>query len=141
MRRPSALAGVGQHDCATGLAAGEPDALHTGLGLKILDDDRQRLSHARSGGEGAADPEQRARFARAPRRVVGALGLERRQPADDDADEQEQEQVEPFGWVVDVQGEARLDEERVVQDERCDGGRAGGEGPEYDCDTDDGHEI
>ena len=72
--------------------------------------------------------EQRARLALARLRDVGARPLERRQLPDDDADEQEQDEVEPLARVGDREGVQRGDEEEVVEQERADGGddRAGG---------------
>ena len=139
--RERSVAGVGHHHVATRLAPGEPDAFHPCLGQKVVDDDRQRVGHARRGGQGAADAEERAGFGRAPGRVVRAFGLEGRQATDDDPDEQQQEQVQPFLRIVHGQREPRFDEEGVVQQERGERGHDRRARPEDDRDPDHGDEV
>ena len=115
--------------------------VHPRLGQEVVDDDRQRLGHARRRGQGAADAEKRAGFGCASGRVVRSFGLEGRQPADDDADEQQQEQVQPLLRIVHGQREPRFDEEGVVQQERGERGHDGGARPEDDRDPDHGDEV
>ena len=51
------------------------------------------------------DPEQRLRLARPPRGILGPVRLERREPADHDRHEQQEEQVEPLRRVLDGERE------------------------------------
>ena len=139
--RERSAAGVGHDHVATRLAPGEPDAFHARLGQKVFDDDRQCVGHARRRGQGAADAEECAGFGSAPGRVVRAFGLEGRQAADDDADEQQQEQIQPLLRIVHGQREPRFDEEGVVQQERGERGHDRCARPEDDGDADDGDEV
>ena len=90
--------------------------------------------------EGEADVEQGEGLALAldggHRPVAFATG----EPADDDADDEEQEQVQPLRRIADRQRVDRLDEQEVVGEERADRGRDRGTGPAQDGDRDHGQQ-
>ena len=66
-----------------------------------VNDGRECVGYARRRDERPADPEQRLRFTGATGGVLGTLRLERDETADHDTDEQQQQQIQLLGRVLD----------------------------------------
>ena len=132
---------VGEHAGPAALLRHDPGPLQAGIRHEARHDPGTGRLEVRCRHEQAADREQRGRFGRATCGLLGPLRAERRQPADDDRHEQEQQQVEPLPRVGDDEAEPRLREDDVVHEERDDRRPERSPQPEAEPRDDDRDEV
>jgi len=112
--------------CSTGSLRGlHPDLVHLGVGLQTQRDLRCGLLERWRHRHAAAHRHERHALAHATVGLLGPLALQRRQPADHDRDDEEQQQAEPLGRVRDLEREPGRGEQEVVCEE---GDARGGDG-------------
>jgi hypothetical protein len=112
------LAGVDLHDLASSRRPRDPDPVHRRPVEQDSGDRRQRHRRRRRGRQRPTDAEQGGRLVEAPLCLGRPVGLLAGEPADRDADGQEQDEIDPLARVDDGQREPRLDEQDVVEEER-----------------------
>ena len=78
--------------------------------------------------------EQRSVLPCSPSSVGRSFGLDCGEPPDHEADDQQEHEVQPLAGVLDDERVVGLDEEQVVDHERCDGGKHGRERAAYQPD-------
>ncbi len=119
---PRRLPAVGRDSLARVVRTkADPDSIHLGLFLEDPDDRRQDRGRGGPRRESATDLKQGACLTLSYLGDLGAVALECGESADDDPDEEQQEEVDEFPWVIDNERVARVDEEEVVEDEGGDG--------------------
>ena len=135
-------------DPLTRVVGADPDldAVHMRLVDQHARELGQHLGRRLARRERAADAEQRVRLALACLCVARAAALERRELADDDAHEQQQDDAQVLARVGDRERVARVDEQEVVEQERGDGadnrsGSATDDGRGHDRDKVDGGRV
>ena len=104
----------------------DPRPRHPGVGTDAVEHRPDRAREARSGGQLSRDGEQRPSLSLPLRGEALAVTLGTPQAPDDDSHEEEQEQRDQLLRTRDGQGEPRLDEEEVVDDERAERGQQRG---------------
>ncbi len=119
----------------------EPDAVHGRGGRQPLEHDGRRFLNGPGFGQCPTDAEQRLRLARPLGDLRSALGLDRHEPADGDGHGQEKQQVQPLLGAADGEGIERLDEEKVVGQERGQGRGYGRDCAPAHADGDDRQKV